>query len=68
MTGNIGETRRCHCGRPGMFGYRDRAAWPRRSSEGAAAETPPETMLVWFCTEHRFAQCYADASSAEVAP
>jgi hypothetical protein len=28
---------------------------------------PAEVKLVWFCAEHRFAQHYADASSAEVA-
>jgi hypothetical protein len=49
-----------------MFGYRDRAAWPRRLADGAANEiNPAEVKLVWFCAEHRFAQYYADASSAE---
>jgi hypothetical protein len=60
---------RCHCGRLGMFGYRDRAAWPRRLANGVAKEiNPAEVKLIWFCAEHKFAQCYADASSARVAP
>jgi hypothetical protein len=51
-----------------MFGYRDRAPWPRRLARGAPNEiNPAEVKLIWFCAEHRFAQCYADASSAEVA-
>jgi hypothetical protein len=60
---------RCHCGRLGMFGYRDRAAWPRRLASGAANKIKStEVELVWFCAEHRFARCYADASSAEATP
>jgi hypothetical protein len=50
----------CHCGRPATYGYRDRAAWPRRSATGAATEQSPDTAMIWFCAEHRFAQCYAD--------
>jgi hypothetical protein len=54
---------RCHCGKLGVFGYRDRAPWPRRLPSGAVTEPPTETKLVWFCVEHRFAQCYADAKA-----
>jgi hypothetical protein len=54
---------RCHCGKRGGFGYRDRAAWPRRSATGSAAEPPPETRLLRFCAEHRFGQHYADVST-----
>jgi hypothetical protein len=57
----LGETH-CHCGRLGMFGYRDRAAWPRRLASGVANEiNPAEVKLVWFCAEHRLGQHYADA-------
>jgi hypothetical protein len=51
---------RCHCGRFGTFGYKDRAPWPRRHPDGSANVTLAAE-LVWFCTTHRFGQFYADA-------
>jgi hypothetical protein len=51
---------RCHCSKPGVFGYKDHAAWPRRLPDGSANATSAAE-FVWFCTTHRFGQCYADA-------
>jgi hypothetical protein len=60
---------RCHCGAPGVFGYKDRAGWPRRLASGAPNEiSPAEVSLIWFCAEHRFAEWYADATVPEAAP
>jgi hypothetical protein len=60
---------RCHCGRLGVFGYRDRAPWPRRLANGVPNEINlAEVKLIWFRAEHRFAQWYADAGSVEAAP
>jgi hypothetical protein len=50
----------CHCGKPGMFGYQDRAAWPRRLPTGEE-NTTTNASLIWFCADHRWGQCYADA-------
>jgi hypothetical protein len=61
MTGKTAtDGPRCHCGKPGLFGYEDRAAWPRRLADGSANATSGVT-LMWVCAAHRWAQSYADA-------
>jgi hypothetical protein len=54
-----GRGGRCHCGRFGTFGYKDRAPWPRRLTDGSTNATSG-ARLVCFCAAHRWAQFYAD--------
>jgi hypothetical protein len=61
MTGTTAtDGPRCHCGKPALFGYEDRAVWPRRHPDGSANATSGVT-LIWVCAAHRWAQFYADA-------
>ena len=61
MTGKTAtDGPRCHCGQLGLFGYEDRAVWPRPRPDGSANVTSG-ARLVWFCAAHRFGQCYAHA-------